>query len=167
MSSSSRHSRVMMMRGRRRNGRLTMRTSDRAIDLSFMRFATKEKPAPTGSAGLTVCRWGRLVRSQLFVQSGVADGALDLVEGTHLDLAHALAADAELLGQVLERGRLVLEAALRQDAPLARIEQLQRAVQQLLPAAEFLAFGQHRLLAVGLVDQPFLPFAFAVHAHRR
>ena len=58
----------------------------------------------------------RSVRRQLLVQGRVADGALDLVEGAHLDLAHALAADAELLGKVLEGGRLVLQAPLRADS---------------------------------------------------
>src|SRR4051812_21446535 len=121
MSSSSRHSKVMTTRGRCWNGRFTMRTSDRAIDFGFMRFATKRKPAPTGSAGFPACRWGRLVDCQLLVERGVANGALDLVEGAHLDLAHALTADAEFLREILQGGRLVLQSPLRQDAPLARV----------------------------------------------
>ena len=114
---------------------------------------------------MSICE--RSVHRQLLVERGVADGALDLVERSHLDLAHALAADSELLREVLQGGRLIIQAPLGKDAPLARIEQLQRAVQQLLPFAELLALGQHGLLAVGLVDQPFLPLAFAVHADRR
>src|SRR5690606_23082141 len=40
---------------------------------------------------------------------------LQLLEGAHLDLAHALAADPVFLRQILERRRILLEAALGED----------------------------------------------------
>src|ERR1700680_4599844 len=45
---------------------------------------------------------------------------LHLLEGPHLDLAHALARDAEFLGQLLERDRLLREPARRAEAAFAR-----------------------------------------------
>ena len=47
---------------------------------------------------------------------------LELLEGTHLDLANPLAADVILLGQILERRRAFLQAALDQDVPLTIIQ---------------------------------------------
>jgi hypothetical protein len=44
---------------------------------------------------------------------------LHLLEGAHLDLAHALARDAELARQVLERDRVVGQPARLEDAALA------------------------------------------------
>jgi hypothetical protein len=43
---------------------------------------------------------------------------LDLLEGTHAYLAHALARDAELVGKLLERDRFFGEPARLEDAPL-------------------------------------------------
>src|ERR1039457_2095550 len=47
---------------------------------------------------------------------------LHLLEGAHLDLAHALARDAEFGCQILERDRIVRETARLEDAPLALLE---------------------------------------------
>src|SRR5664280_2654052 len=44
---------------------------------------------------------------------------LHLLEGAHLDLTHALARDAEFGCQILERDRIVRQAARLEDAPLA------------------------------------------------
>ena len=52
---------------------------------------------------------------------------LHLLEGAHLDLAHALARDAELARQVLERDRVVGQPARLEDAPLALVEHVERA----------------------------------------
>ena len=42
---------------------------------------------------------------------------LHLLEGAHLDLAHALARDAEFLGQLRERDLFLGEPARLEDAP--------------------------------------------------
>ena len=44
---------------------------------------------------------------------------LHLLEGDHLDLAHALARDAEFLGQLRERDLFLGQPARLEDAPLA------------------------------------------------
>jgi len=46
---------------------------------------------------------------------------LDLLEGAYLDLAHALARDAEFLGQLSERDLFLGEPTRFEDAPLARV----------------------------------------------
>src|ERR1035438_6345036 len=47
---------------------------------------------------------------------------LHLLEGAHVDLAHALARDAELLGEFRERDRVLGKPARLEDAPLAVVE---------------------------------------------
>ena len=85
---------------------------------------------------------------------------LHLLEGAHLDLAHALARDAEFGGEVLERDRVVGEAARLEDAPFALVEHVERADQRLVAVIAFLVLGQDAFLAGRIVDQP-------VHAIRR
>src|SRR5579883_2186169 len=92
---------------------------------------------------------------------------LQLLEGPHLDLAYPLARDAVLLAEFLERGRVILEAALDQNVALAVVQRFQRPGEQRLAAAELLAVGDQRLLAFALVDQPVLPLALAVGADGR
>ena len=46
---------------------------------------------------------------------------LYLLEGVHLDLAHALARDAEFLGQFRERDLFLGESARLEDPPLALV----------------------------------------------
>src|SRR6516225_6400597 len=54
------------------------------------------------------------------------DRLLEFLEGAHLDLAHALARDAVLLRQVLERRRVFPQAPLGQDVTLAVVEMRHR-----------------------------------------
>src|SRR6202142_874082 len=71
---------------------------------------------------------------------------LHLREGAHLDLAHALARDAEFLGE-LQGGDLVLGGPARlEDAPLALVEHRERTGQRLAAVTELLARGERRLL---------------------
>ena len=56
---------------------------------------------------------------------------LHLVEGAHLDLAHALARDAKLGGEVLERDRVIDQPPRLEDAPLALVEHVERIGQRL------------------------------------
>src|SRR5215470_9927660 len=64
---------------------------------------------------------------------------LHLLEGVHLDLAHALARDAEFLGQLRERDLFLGEPARLEDAPLARVEHGERTGQRLAAVVELLA----------------------------
>src|ERR1700730_8463809 len=84
---------------------------------------------------------------------------LHLLEGAHLDLAHALARDTEFLGQLHERDLFLGEPARLEDAPLALVEHGERIGQRLAAIIELLARGEHRLLVRGFVHQPVLPLA--------
>src|SRR5258707_4187216 len=81
---------------------------------------------------------------------------LHLLEGTHAYLAHALARDAELVREFLERDRFFGEPARREDAPLPVVEHGERRGEGLAAAAELVACGECRLLVGMLVDQPGL-----------
>src|SRR6478672_6650430 len=92
---------------------------------------------------------------------------LHLLEGADLDLAHALARDAEFLGQLHERDPFLGEPARLEDAPLALVEHGERTGQRLAAVLELLARGKRRLLVRGFVHQPVLPLAgIAVLADR-
>src|ERR1700719_4237573 len=67
---------------------------------------------------------------------------LHLLEGTHLDLPHALARDAELHRQILERHRIIGELARLEDAPLALAEHRERLAQRLPAVVRFLVFDE-------------------------
>src|SRR6476646_11626180 len=56
---------------------------------------------------------------------------LHLREGAHLDLAYALARDAEFLGQLHQRDLFLGEPTRFEDAPLARVEHGERIGQRL------------------------------------
>src|SRR5438034_4481777 len=84
---------------------------------------------------------------------------LHLLEGTHAYLAHALARDAERVGELLERDRFFGEPARLEDAPLPVVERRERRGEGLAAAAELLACGECRLLVGMLVDQPVVPLA--------
>src|SRR5258707_8703303 len=84
---------------------------------------------------------------------------LHLLEGTHAYLAHALARDAELVGELLERDRFFGEPARLEDAPLPVVEHGERRGERLAAAAELFTCGECRLLVGVLVDQPVLPLA--------
>src|SRR6516225_395023 len=101
----------------------------------------------------------RDVRRDFHRGDAVLHRLLHLLEGAHLDLAHALARDAELVGELLERDRLVNEAARLEDAALALVEHGQGLAQSLAAVVGLLALGEPRLLACALVDQPVLPLA--------
>src|SRR3569833_3377994 len=93
---------------------------------------------------------------------------LRLLERTHLDLAHTLARYAELGGEILERDRIVGEAARLEDAPLAFIQHVQRADERVVTVVALLAIGEDALLRRRVVDQPVLPLArLAFGAGRR
>ena len=63
---------------------------------------------------------------------------LHLLEGAHLDLARALARDAELVGELRERARVLGQAPPLEDAPLALVEHAKRIGQRLAPVIELL-----------------------------
>src|SRR5437899_13044724 len=84
---------------------------------------------------------------------------LHLVERAHLDLAHALARDAEFFGELLERDRILGEPARLEDAPLAVVEHAQRLAERLAAVVEFLVLGQHSFMALRVADQPILHLA--------
>src|SRR5579872_5679956 len=98
---------------------------------------------------------------------GALDRLLQLLEGAHLNLPHALAADIVLLAQILERGRLLAQPALAEDVAFPLVERAHGLGQQLAALAELLAVGERRFLIVALVHQPILPLALAVLAQRR
>src|SRR5258706_8680512 len=56
---------------------------------------------------------------------------LHLLEGTRAYLAHALARDAELVGELLERDRFFGEPARLEDAPLPVVERGERRGERL------------------------------------
>src|SRR5215470_17510566 len=58
----------------------------------------------------------------LHLGEAVAHRLLHLLEGAHLDLPHALARDAELLGELLERDGVIRQPARLKDAALAVVE---------------------------------------------
>src|SRR5215208_7932712 len=108
-----------------------------------------------------------LMRDQAALDCRRLDRLLQLLEGAHLNLAHPLARDAVLLRQILERRRVLLEAALGQDVALAVVEVGHRLFQEVAPQPQLLALAEPGFLALALVDQPVLPFALAVAPERR
>src|SRR3989442_2223909 len=64
-------------------------------------------------------------------RDAVLHRVLHLREGAHLDLAYALARDAEFLGQLHERDLFLGEPARFEDAPLALVEHRERTGQRL------------------------------------
>ena len=63
---------------------------------------------------------------------------LDLFEGPHLDLPHALTRHAEFIGQLLECDRVIGQASRLEDAPLALIENIERPAKSLMAIVGFL-----------------------------
>jgi hypothetical protein len=93
---------------------------------------------------------------------------LHLLKRAHVDLAHALARDAELVGEFRERDRVLGEPTRFEDAPLAIVEHGERRGERLAAVVELVARGKRGLLAGTLVNQPVQPFAgIAVRANRR
>src|SRR6516162_10285479 len=89
----------------------------------------------------------------------VLHSVLHLRKSAYLDLAYALARDAEFLGQLHERDLFLGEPTRLEDAPLALVEHGERIGQRLAAVFELLARGQRRLLVRGFVHQPVLPLA--------
>src|SRR5712691_4602816 len=98
-------------------------------------------------------------RARFYRRDAALHRPLHLLEGAHLDLAHALARDAEFGGQILERDRIVGEPPRLEDAPLPLIEHRERLAERLPAVIGFLALRQPALLVGRVVDQPVLPFA--------
>ena len=84
------------------------------------RKAGRAGPSRSGFA-LRRCR-GRELSGDFHCRDAVLHRLLHFLECTHLDLANALARDPELVGQLLERDRLVDEAPPLEDAPLPMVE---------------------------------------------
>src|SRR5487761_1775329 len=108
-----------------------------------------------------------LVGDEAALDGGGLDRLLQFLEGADLDLAHPLARDAILLREVLERGRVVAQSALGQDMALAVVEVRHRLFEEVAAQPQLLAISEARFLALAFVDQPILPFAFAVAPERR
>src|SRR5262245_24833808 len=89
---------------------------------------------------------GGRARAALDGGDAVLHRALHLLEGAHLDLPHALARDAELGGQILERDRIVGKPARLEDAPLAVVEHRERFAERLLAVVRLLVRGEPLLL---------------------
>ena len=90
------------------------------------------------------------------------------LEGKHLDLPHALARDAEFIGEHSKRDRVFGEAPRLEDTALAIVEARQGLGQRLAPIFQIFVLDQDALLARRVIDQPILPFAgFAFLADRR
>src|SRR5712675_2251688 len=66
---------------------------------------------------------------------------LHLREGAHLDLAYALARDAEFLGQLHERDLFLSKQARLEDAPLALVEHRERVGKRLALAASVVSWS--------------------------
>src|SRR5258706_9316756 len=82
---------------------------------------------------------------------------LHLLEGTRAYLAHALARDAELVGELLERDRFFGEPACLEDAPLPVVERGERRGERLAAVVELPPPGGCGLLVGVLVAQPLPP----------
>src|SRR5438094_315018 len=96
------------------------------------------------------------------LDGGGFDRFLQLFEGAHLDLAHALARDAVLLRQILEGGRVVAQTPLGQDMALTVVQMGHRLFEQVASQPELLALAEPGLLAFALIDEPVLPLPFTV-----
>src|SRR5258706_13009249 len=93
---------------------------------------------------------------------------LHLLKGVHLDLTPALARHAELVGEHIERDRLVAKPPRLEDAALALVQHRERFAQCLAAIVGLVVLGELRLLACSLLYQPLLPLpGFAILANRR
>src|SRR3982074_2608157 len=124
--------------------------------------------SPTTGEGWKLAHLQRRGRHR---RDAVLHCVLHLLEGAYLDLAHALARDAEFLGQLHQRDLFLGEPARLEDAPLALVEHGERIGQRLVAVIDLPPRGERRLLVRGFVHQPVLPLAglagLAVVADRR
>ena len=72
-----------------------------------------------------------------------------------------------MLGEILERRRIVTQPSLVQNMPLAVVEAGHRIAQQVTAQAQLLLLAEAGFLAFVLVDQPILPLALAIRPQRR
>src|SRR3546814_15907795 len=79
----------------------------------------------------TLFRSAGLLVGELLFEGGGPDRLWQLLEGTDLDLAHTLPADAVFLAQLLQGQGLVAQPALGEDVPLALVQSLHRALEQI------------------------------------
>src|ERR1700693_5912679 len=132
--------------------------SRRSVAVKNVPIATRPSlVSPTTGEGWRLTHLQR--RRGRHLRDAVLHCILHLREGAHLDLAYALARDAEFLGQIHERDLFLGEPAHLEDAPLALIEHGERTGQRLAADIELLARGERRLLVRGFVHQPVLPLA--------
>src|SRR5262249_46359512 len=120
--------------------------------------------SPTGE-GWKLMRRQR--RRTLHYSAAVLHRLLHLLEGAHLDLAHAFARHTELGRQILGGVGVLGRPPRLEVAPLALVEDRERFPGRLPGVVRFLALAEPRLLIGDLVDEPVLPFAgIAVVADR-
>src|SRR5258706_186385 len=104
-------------------------------------------------------RGGRARGRRFHGGDAVLDGLLDLLERSHLDLAHAFARYAEFHREVLKSHRLVGKPARLEDAPFTVVEHLKRIGQRRAAIVQLLRGSEGRFLAITVVHQPVLPLA--------
>jgi hypothetical protein len=85
-----------------------------------------------------------LVGDEAALDRGGFDRLLQFLEGAHLDLANALARDAVLLREILERGRVLPQAPLGQDVALAVVQMRHRLFEQVTAQSELLPLAEAR-----------------------
>src|SRR5262249_17984657 len=83
----------------------------------------------------------------------------NLLEGTHFNLAHTFARNAELGRKLLERDRIIGQSPGFEDAPFALIKDIECGDQRLMPIVALFALGKGPLLARRIIDEPILPFS--------
>src|SRR5258706_10799112 len=91
------------------------------------------------------CVARRQSRRSFHHSDAVLHRLLHLFEGTHAYLAHALARDAELIGELLERDRFFGEPARLEDAPLPVVEHGERRGERLAAGVALPPRGASRL----------------------
>src|SRR5713101_10016581 len=104
-------------------------------------------------------RGGRARSRRFHGGDAVLDGLLDLLERSHLDLAHAFARYAEFHREVLKSHRLVGKPARLEDAPFTVVEHLKRIGKRRTAIVQLLRGSERRFLAFTVVHQPVLPLA--------
>src|SRR5437870_13534563 len=110
---------------------------------------------------------GCSMRHEAALDGGGLDRLLQLFEGAHLDLAHSLARDAVLLGEILEGGRVVPQTPLGQGMALAVIQMGHRFLEQVASSTELLSLAEPGVLAFALTNEPVFPITPPVATLRR
>ena len=92
---------------------------------------------------------------------------LELLEGAHFDLAHALAGDAVFLRELFQRRRIVAQTSRLDDVALAVGQLAHGRRQQIVALVELFGIGEAGFLVDRLVGQPILPFGFGIRTQGR